>query len=326
MKQLFPTVAAVLLAAGSARAGAPSVAAHLEPDSVMIGDRFDLVVEVDKDMVQTVVFPTFEGGASGSVEQVSEHPVDTAAREGRRLLLRKRYTLQAFEEGRISVGRVGVLYADKNVTDTLYSADSLVLDVGTFLIDSTSQPVTALKPQKTLPFRFAEIGGYAAWGFGGLLLLAAIIYAALRILRHYGRSVGDLFRPAPPVPPHVAAINALEELHHRKLWQNGRYKQYYSGISDILRTYIAARYGIGAMEMTSDEILAAMRGVELPQKSAMDLTAILRDADLVKFAKAEPDAEQNENDYTRAYYFVEETKEREVEPGEADETSVRIDS
>ncbi|MDE6858296.1 MAG: hypothetical protein K2J33_06155, partial [Alistipes sp.] len=87
---------------------------------------------------------------------------------------------------------------------------------------------------------------------------------------------------------------------------------------------IAARYGIGAMEMTSDEIIEAMRGVERPRKSAMDLTSILRDADLVKFAKAEPDAEQNENDYTRAYYFVEETKECEVEPGEADETRIDI--
>ena len=40
----------------------------------------------------------------------------------------------------------------------------------------------------------------------------------------------------------------------------------------------------------------------------MDLTAILRDGDLVKFAKATPPAEENEADYLKAYYFVEETK------------------
>ena len=40
----------------------------------------------------------------------------------------------------------------------------------------------------------------------------------------------------------------------------------------------------------------------------MDLTAILRVADLVKFAKAAPDAEENEACYLKAYYFVEETK------------------
>ena len=67
------------------------------------------------------------------------------------------------------------------------------------------------------------------------------------------------------------------------------------------------------MEMTSDEIIEAMRSEELPDKARMDLTAILRDADLVKFAKATPEAEQNEADYLKAYYFVEETKPVEEE-------------
>lgn len=62
------------------------------------------------------------------------------------------------------------------------------------------------------------------------------------------------------------------------------------------------------MEMTSDEIIAAMQPVELPDKARMDLTAILRVADLVKFAKAAPEAEENEACYLKAYYFVEETK------------------
>jgi hypothetical protein len=61
------------------------------------------------------------------------------------------------------------------------------------------------------------------------------------------------------------------------------------------------------MEMTSDEIIEAMRSVELPQKSSMDLTEILRDADLVKFAKAMPEAEANEAAYTMALNFVEQT-------------------
>ena len=137
--------------------------------------------------------------------------------------------------------------------------------------------------------------------------------ALKRYLASRGKGFGDLFKPAPPLPPHVAAIQALEALHNQKLWQNNRHKQYYSGLTDILRTYIAARWGFGAMEMTSDEIIETMRPEELPDKARMDLTAILRDADLVKFAKATPEAEQNEADYLKAYYFVEETKPVEEE-------------
>lgn len=285
----------------------PTVSARIEPDSVFIGDRFDLIIDVKKDLVQMVEFPGFDL-KSGELELVESAPVDTLRRDGRELELRKRYRLAAFEEGRFNLGVPRVLYADKNIVDTLYCADSLYLTVGTFQIDSTSHSIYDLKAQKNLPFRLGEIAGYLKWGLFALLVLLAAAYALHHWLGKRGKGLGDLFRAAPPLPPHVAAIQALETLHNQKLWQNNRHKQYYSGLSDIVRTYIAARWGIGAMEMTSDEIIAAMRGEELPDKARIDLTMILRDADLVKFAKATPDAEQNENDYLKAYYFVEETK------------------
>lgn len=297
----------------------PTVTARVEPDSIGIGDRFDYVIDVEKDLVQVVEFPVFEP-KDGKIELVKELPVDTLERDGRRLKLRKRYRLAAFEEGRYNLGRAQVLYADKNIVDTLSGGDSLRLEVTTFQIDSTSQSIYDVKGQKTLPFRFAEIAGYVKWAVFALLVLLAAAYALRRWLAARGKGFGDLFRPAPPLPPHVAAIRALETLHNQKLWQNNRHKQYYSGLTDILRTYIAGRWGIGAMEMTSDEIIAAMRGVELPDKASMDLTAILRDADLVKFAKDTPGAEQNEADYLKAYYFVEETKlvEEDAPAGESD--------
>lgn len=320
MRRLLATL---LLLAGvpAAAQNTPTVTAHAEPDSILIGDRFDLVIDVEKDLVQVVEFPEFED-RDGKIEVVESLPVDTLERDGRRLKLRKRYRLAAFDEGRYNLGTARVLYADKNILDTLRSTDSVYLEVATFQIDSTSQSIYDLKAQKNLPFRFREVSGYVKWGVFFLLMLLAAGYALKRYLASRGKGFGDLFKPAPPLPPHVAAIQALEALHNQKLWQNNRHKQYYSGLTDILRTYIAARWDIGAMEMTSDEIIDAMRAEELPDKARMDLTAILRDADLVKFAKATPPAEENEADYLKAYYFVEETKpvEEETPAGEADPT------
>ena len=325
MKRHFATTlpGILLLAALSARAQEiPVVTARVEPDSILIGDRFDYVIDVEKDLVQVVDFPVFEP-RDGKIELVESYPVDTLERDGRRLKLRKRYRLAAFDEGKYNLGVAEVLYADKNILDTLRSRDSLYLEVTTFQIDSTSQSIYDLKAQKTLPFQLREIQGYITWGLFALLILAAAAYALHRWLAKRGKGFGDLFKPAPPLPPHVAAIQALETLHNQKLWQNNRHKQYYSGLSDILRTYIAARWGVGAMEMTSDEIIEAMRAEELPDKARMDLTSILRDADLVKFAKAMPEAEQNESDYLKAYYFVEETKlvEESESPAEPDPMS-----
>lgn len=310
------TVLAIALLTGLTtvlHAAPPTITARVEPDSIGIGDRFDVVIDVDRDLVQVVEFPTFNPPPQSGLEVVESHPVDTLRRDGRHLSLRKRYTLAAFEEGKWNLGHPAVLYADKNIVDTLWARDSLYLQVATFQIDSTSQSIYDVKPQWNLPFRFGEVSGYAKWGALALVLLLAAAYALKRYLESRGKRLGDLFRPSPPQPPHVVAIKALEALHHQKLWQNNKHKQYYSALTDILRTYVAARWGFGAMEMTSDEIIETMRAEELPDKARMDLTAILRDADLVKFAKATPEAEQNEADYLKAYYFVEETKVAETE-------------
>lgn len=297
-----------------AQSDTPTVKARIEPDSIFIGDQFDFIIEVGKDLVQTTLFPEFTPKGESLIELVEVMPIDTLERDGRRLKIAQRYRLAAFQEGLINMGKPGVLYADKNIVDTLYTTDSLVLKVATFQIDSTSQSIYDLKPQLTLPFKLAEIRGYLMWGLLLAALIALALYGLHRYLEARGRHLKDLFKPAPPEPPHVVAIKALEALHHQKLWQNNKHKLYYSTLTDILRTYIAGRWGVGAMEMTSDEIIAAMREVELPEKARMDLTSVVMDADLVKFAKFTPEAEQNESDYTKVYYFVEETKPVEVLP------------
>ncbi|MEG1621959.1 MAG: hypothetical protein RR330_01155 [Alistipes sp.] len=302
---------------GSLYAQRPTVTARLEPDSIGIGDQFTYAIEVDRDLVQVVEFPTFAAQDKESgLELVTDFPVDTIEHIGRHLKLRKRYLMAAFEEGLIHMGHGRVLYADKNTIDTLYTADSLTLQVGTFQIDSTSQSIYDIKAQKTMPFRFGEISGYIKWGLLALLLLGSIAYAIKRILGHYGKRVSDLFKPTPPLPPHVVALQALEALHHQKLWQNEKYKLYYSGLTDILRTYMAGRWGERAMEMTSDEIIDALRRLEIPKKNALEIATLLQNADLVKFAKGIPEAEQSENDYQKVYAFVEQTKEVEELPEE----------
>lgn len=286
----------------------PVVRARVEPDSILIGDRFDLVIEVEKDLVQVVAFPELDMPHGGALELVESLPPDTLARDGRRLSLSKRYRMAAFEEGVYNLGGSDLLFADKNILDTLHIHDSIPLRVVTFQIDSTSHTIFDVKPQQRIPLTFAEVALYLRWVFLGILVLLGVLCLIHRILARKGKGLGRLFRTTPPLPPHEVAIRALETLRNQKLWQNNKHKLYYSGLTDILRTYIAARWQIGAMEMTSDQIIEALRGEQLPTKASIDLTTILRDGDLVKFAKATPEAEQNEADYFKAYYFVEETK------------------
>ncbi|MFR9672819.1 MAG: hypothetical protein SNI72_07930, partial [Rikenellaceae bacterium] len=254
-----------------------------------------------------------------TLELVGVPTLDTLAVEGRRVKLSRRYTFTSFDEGYYNVGRVAVLYADKGGVDTLYTPDSVRLFVGTYIIDSTSHSIFDLKPIRELPFKFREISGYTTWVILGLILLLILIYVGLRLMAHFGRPVLGLFKPAPPVPPHVAAIEALQTLRGERLWQEGEYKGYYSRLTDIVRTYISGRYGVAAMEMTTDEILSSIRELDIPTQCAMELREMLRDADLVKFAKAEFSGSQNERYFESAVVFVKLTKEVDEEAEESEE-------
>lgn len=295
-------------------ANAPKVRGTVEPDSVGIGDRFLLSIEVEKDLMQDIYFPDYKNSVE-YYELIEDRPVDTLSREGRKLKLRKSYLMAAFQEG---IHRVvpEVMYADKNIIDTLQGDDTLKLLVTTFQIDSTSHAIFDIKPQRTLKFKMGEISGYITWTIIIIAILVALYFVAKRILAHYGKSFGDIFKPAPPLPPHEIALRDLKRLHSERLWQEGKHKLYYSTLTDILRAYLAGQFGVGALEMTSDEIIEAIRTIDLPQKQAMDLGDLLRDADLVKFAKAMPEAEENERAYSKALEFVNQTM---PQPEEEDE-------
>lgn len=63
--------------------------------------------------------------------------------------------------------------------------------------------------------------------------------------------------------------------------------------------------------MTTDEIIDAIRELEIPRRCEMELRQMLQDADLVKFAKAEYESSTNESYLASAKAFVEETMEQE---------------
>ena len=296
--------------------------------------------EVQEQVKAKLKMSTYEEYDEDIFELVEDYPLDTLKNEGRRLTLRKRYLLAVMETGDIPI-RPTILYFDKNreLPDTLVSDDTLVIRVARYMeLDTTlflkADPAQqqgfsvdseransmlkddGIYTQKHLPFIFAEIRDYAIYGLIALIILSLVVWYIVWYVRNKWQGRGREVKPAPKLPPHVIAIKALEELRNRKLWQNGKHKLYYSTLTEILRLYIEGRWAVGALEMTSQEILKALNNVDIKSDSRSNLMEILFTADMVKFAKALPEAEENEQLFTYAYYFVENTKSVEVEHNE----------
>lgn len=104
------------------------------------------------------------------------------------------------------------------------------------------------------------------------------------------------------------AISKLNELNDKKLWQQGDVKLYYIELTEILRDYLEKRYLIQAHEQTTDEIFADLKGKGLTKENSNTLLEILQLADLVKFAKHQPTAYENEHSMELAIAFVQQTK------------------
>jgi hypothetical protein len=109
-------------------------------------------------------------------------------------------------------------------------------------------------------------------------------------------------------PPWQNALQSLNLLDSKKLWQQGKIKEYYTELTDIIRHYLHQQHAIEAMEMITSEILEAYDKAGLHADARVLLSELLMQADFAKFAKALPEKNENEQSIIIARQFIEVTK------------------
>ena len=87
-------------------------------------------------------------------------------------------------------------------------------------------------------------------------------------------------------------------------------KEYYTQLTDTLRTYIQERYGFSAMEMTSGEIIERLTQ-ENDEEALAELRELFQTADLVKFAKWTTLINENDANLMTALEYINQTKQEE---------------
>lgn len=159
------------------------------------------------------------------------------------------------------------------------------------------------------------------WWFLIPLIILALAAAGWFGWRYWQQHKKDAPVEAPKVklvPAHVEAMQALDQLASKKLWQNGQDKQFHTELTEILRYYIERRFDVPAMEKTSDEILDELYELAESQKASLaNLKQILQLADLAKFAKYKPLPDEHQLSFMNAKMFVEQTKKLEDPVSEA---------
>ena len=322
---LSALVACFSVLPASAQAGrgmvVPMQGSFLEPlqprDSVLIADQLRYGVHL-KGVAEGTHFslPDYSRGFRDSVEVLTPWLADTVRTYGGRKEP-KTYDIDAcviltsFDAGVYDLPPIAMLrHSGADRVDTLVF-DPQVLDVRTMPVDTATFVPHDIKPQVRYPLTLAELLPYAAAAWA-----VAIVGILLWVLLARKRKE-EAGRPADP--PHVVALRRLDRYRGNKYWAPEKQKLYYSGITDTLREYMAARFGIDAMEMTTGEIFAALPPDSFPEGLHDEMLALFRTSDLVKFAKGVASDEENAAALPVAVRYVTATYQEQLAEGETPE-------
>lgn len=138
-----------------------------------------------------------------------------------------------------------------------------------------------------------------------LLIGLAVALGAYALLRWLKRPRPVVTAPAkPPEPAHVRARAALDALAAQNLPGQGRVKEFYFRLSEIIRGYLGELYAFDALESTTPELLEALRTRHTPGLPMDALKDFAWQSDFVRYAKQEPGADECKRALELGYLIV----------------------
>ncbi len=246
-----------------------------------IGAEFKLTLKTDVDTLSKVVFPDLKN--FGALEVIQSYPIDTILKNDRYELIKK-YGLTQFDSGKYMIPSVRILINNKVVL-----SDSLLVEVANVQVDTLKQKMYDIKD--IIP---AQHSFFGSWWIYLLILhlivgLGGLLYWYIKKYKKENQPEEETFKT-----PIEKATNMLNKLEKKELWQRGEVKEYYSELTDIVRNYIEEAIEIPAMESTTSELIQSLKVASLKKKMKLsketidNLFTVLKQADLVKFAKSKP--------------------------------------
>lgn len=248
--------------------------AKLSADTIALGDQTTLSIQ------RALTYP--------STEQLSQNGIVALSQNYDSTQHTLYTTLTSFEPGTHYV--------------RLSEDDSLMLTVLDVDVDTTTAEIRDIAPIEKVPYTFWEIFRWILLGLG----ILALAFGGWWFWKKWKSGKVSEWLSNEPVDtrtPEERALDNLESLRQKQLWQSGRVKEYHTELTDTVRTFIEEATGIRATDMTSDETIEEMENGKWTVNISL-LRDIFTTADLVKFAKSEPLPHEHDRSMIEATEFV----------------------
>ena len=287
------------------------VSVAIDTTNIRIGEQF-LFKIVIKDTAN-VIFPEKLENLN-KLEVVKDIKIDTFKNS-----LIKKYLMTGFDSGAFYIPTQQIF-----IKNRAYLSDSVLINVATVSVDTTKQKMFPIKSIQSEPLVYDDFKPYLIWVVLALLLIGLLIYYLKTRKKPETKEIDTINT----LPPFEEALEKLQELDNKLLWQNNEIKKYYSELTEIVRVFIEKELEIPALEITTFELVSMLsdynnpKNINITKETVRKLNALLQEADLVKFAKSTPLSHEIEEDRRVAEKvlndlkpipLIEETKENELE-------------
>lgn len=282
--------------------GDVSVESRIDKSQVTVGDLvlYEVIVKHSPDIEITMPPP---GINLGGFEIRGYEPFDPVKKDD--LIEQKvKYTIAAYDTGTYVIPPTGVLYMTADSVQNSLLTDAVTIRVESILSGDEEDILDIKAPLELL----------RSWRTVILLSLLGLSLAFLGVFGYIyyrkkkrGESLFE-WKKEPERPAHEEAFEALNWLRESTLLADGRIKDYYIELSEIVRLYLQKRYFKPILEMTTTETKAAMAVENIAENVLTKVSLLLDECDMVKFAKYLPDENEHENSLQQAYDIINLTK------------------
>lgn len=275
------------------------VSASVPDEHVVVGKPFSLDLSLKAPYGSVVEWnPFVTDTLSAQVDILHRGELQRTADADSNIIMQQQLKLMTFDTGYVVVPslQLSILNAQLPVF-----TDPIELNVTTIAVDTTQtfRPIVApiehpVSMKEVFPWILAVLM---------LVLLGLIVWY---LVKHRKPQFDEEGKPVKgsSIPPYDKAIGDLENLKQQKLWQVGKVKEYYSGLTDIAREYIEGQFKVNAVEMTTDDILREVQDLHFDDPLYGKLKNTMELADLVKFAKYAASALESDNAMSDMTDFV----------------------
>ncbi len=288
-----------------------SIDSKVDKSTITIGDLVTYSIIVTHEAEVQVELP--ELGANLGAFEIRDYTVYEPVSQNTKSIAQFDYIISTFEVGEFEIPPLSFFYS--------FPPDSTKHELKTrklkILVESLKPSeeggIRGIKDPLVLPRNYRKWIIWGSIGFASLILACALFYIWRR--KRAGKGLlAEKIVPARPV--HEIALEELTAIKESSLLQEGKVKEFYVQISEVIRRYVEGRYFIVAMELTTFELIENLQRSEISAEEIEMFHEFLITCDLVKFAKYKPTSAKNSANLDEAFEIVERTKLVYEEPEE----------